>query len=65
MAHPPVGFYAWCCGAPSKEACVHPPCPCNIDGYSKRELRELEDRRRADRRKAGVDTTPPNYDPGL
>lgn len=35
-----------CCGAPDKERCTRPPCPCNMSAYSSDELREIEEMRR-------------------
>jgi hypothetical protein len=33
-----------CCRA-SEGTCTNPPCPCNLDSYSKNELVEIEARR--------------------
>lgn len=26
-----------CCLAPSKESCVRPPCPCNLESWTREE----------------------------
>jgi hypothetical protein len=33
--------YLGCCRASSKEDCRRPPCPCNMDRWTSRELVEL------------------------